>query len=91
MQEIFKRNAAVIVISVITIVLFFGIVLLGRQQSPSDAPELVEINEQELVTQHSFYKGSENPKATLVEFSDFECPACGAFAGITVKPLDGLG
>jgi protein-disulfide isomerase len=33
-------------------------------------------------------KGAENAKVTLTEYSDFQCPACGQFAGIVKEVLE---
>lgn len=45
-----------------------------------------EISTELLVPQDAWATGSATPKATLVEFSDFECPACGS-AYPTVKQV----
>lgn len=33
-------------------------------------------------------KGTQTPKVTLVEFSDFQCPACKAYSGVIVGLVD---
>ncbi len=36
-----------------------------------------------LMGEHSYSYGSDNPKVTIVEFGDYQCPACGASYPIT--------
>jgi NhaA family Na+:H+ antiporter len=44
-----------------------------------------KVAEEELVTEGMYFEGAEAAKVTIVEFSDFECPACGYF-NATVAP-----
>lgn len=59
-----------VLIGFITIILFGGAFWLSSNATERN-------NEGVEVLQH--YKGSENPTVRLVEFSDFQCPACQSF------------
>lgn len=54
--------------------------------SKSNNQQVEGISTDKLVLSDSWATGSATPKATLVEFSDFECPACAA-AQPTVKSV----
>lgn len=72
-------------ISVATIVLVVGASLIFGGQKPSDNAAPVA-NTEALVRSDSNKKGAKNGKVTIVEFGDFQCPACGAVHP-TVKQL----
>jgi len=56
---------------VLTVTILVGAVVMFSRP-PKEVPY------ETLVPESAWATGSANPKATLVEFSDFECPACGA-------------
>ena len=58
---------------IVTVILLVGAIALF-----SKPVEEVQVLGEKLVTESAWATGSATPKATLVEFSDFECPACGA-------------
>lgn len=41
----------------------------------------------ESVTAGEWTRGAENPKATLVEYSDFQCPACASYYSLVDKAM----
>lgn len=71
-----------VVVSVITVLLFGGAILLSSK-SIENSNKGVEI------IQHT--KGEENAVVKLVEYSDFQCPACGAFNPVVGAVLDQYG
>lgn len=56
---------------VTTVVILIGAIFFFSKPSK-------EISIETLTPQDAWATGSANPKVTLVEFADFECPACGA-------------
>lgn len=85
-MRLIKDNLIIISIVAVTVLGFFGIVFMASsQEKKSEASQTVDINE--LVTADTHVKGQASASATLVEFSDFQCPACGAFHPI-VKQLE---
>lgn len=81
----------VIWVVVATILLIGGAVWgLSFLGSNTEGPDL---KEQEVVVRDEGYnaKGTDQPKVTLVEFSDFECPACKATASVLDQLADKYG
>lgn len=73
-------------------VLFFGAILAmwlaGRSSAiPPTAPQVQEVAEID-VTENDHIKGPIDAKVTIVEFSDFQCPACKAYAPIIKEVLE---
>lgn len=76
-------------ISIATLVIVIGGALFfgGTASQDTASNEPIE-NREALVREDSHTKGAENGKVTLVEFGDFQCPACGASHPI-IKQLMG--
>ena len=68
---------------VVTIILLIGAIALF-----SKPVKEVQVLGEKLVTETAWATGSATPKATLVEFSDFECPACGAVHPIIKQVIE---
>jgi len=67
-----------------------GVVALGASlrngSGPTEPVDLGELADEELVAlAQGMVYGDENAPVTIMEFGDYQCPACGQFAG-AVKP-----
>lgn len=61
-----------------TLLMIVGIaVFFSRSSSPTASGEVI-VDQTQLLTGATKMKGAENPVVTIVEFSDFQCPACQA-------------
>ena len=75
-------------IGVITLGVLIGAVFFLSSASPEAqvTPEDAKANQEILIRENSQRIGSDSAKIVLVEFADFQCPACGA-AHPTVKQV----
>lgn len=89
MNEFFKRNLPIFLIGVLTVGIFGGLIVLSQFKKDNPTPQQVEVvPEETLVGTDSLVVGDENAPVVLVEFADFECPACKAFAPIVENFYD---
>lgn len=67
-------------IGIATLLVIIGAVFFLSSGSPvsETTPETIEENKEYLVRENSTKMGSESASVTVVEFADFQCPACGA-------------
>jgi protein-disulfide isomerase len=70
-------------ITLVAIVLIAGVAIIGYVLNrPKPAPIVVTDNTP-LPPAQGYVKGSDSALVEIVEFADFECPACGQFATVT--------
>jgi protein-disulfide isomerase len=75
-------------IGVVTLLIVVGAAfLLGKPQG-NPGEEGVKADAKTLVRENSNKMGSSSAKVTLVEFGDYQCPACGAAHPVTKQLVD---
>lgn len=87
MKEYFKRNSPIFYIGIFTVVLFLAIIFAGSS-TPTQSPSLEKINDEELYTNQNPIIGEPTARVTIVEFSDYNCPACVAVNPILKSTID---
>ncbi|MEK7070060.1 MAG: thioredoxin domain-containing protein, partial [Patescibacteria group bacterium] len=74
-----------LIVAIVIIGSVFGIVKLASI-SKTGASNLTA----SAISDNENIKGDKDAKATLIEYSDFQCPACGAYQPILKKVTDNL-
>lgn len=77
-----KRIIIWVAVTLVLVVTVLGI-WKGPEINNSQAPQTEELSQAVLPT--DWTKGAETPKVTIVEYSDFQCPACGAYYPLVEK------
>lgn len=87
MADFIRRNIPVFAIGLVTIAVFI-IIIFTAAKNPTKGPGLQKIEEEILVTDTTATIGPRDSKVVLVEFSDFECPACKSFHPVISSLID---
>jgi len=78
LKALVQRNMPVFLIGVATVGIFLFIILTSQLRPPT-TPQLIETDQQELIAEYTNIKGPFDASLTVVEFTDFACPACKAY------------
>ena len=79
------------IIAVVVIGSIFGIVkLASKSQTPGSGSDTLALTIS-AISDNENIKGDKNAKAALIEYSDFQCPACGSYYPILKKVSEDLG
>lgn len=73
-----NETKVLIAVAVGTIALLVGGASLFSRFTPQNEREQQTVDNALVLGENSPSKGAENPKVTIVEFADFQCPACAA-------------
>jgi protein-disulfide isomerase len=87
MKDFLTRNAPVFLIGLVTIGVFITIIL-AASKNPTQGPSLEKIADENLITDTTATAGPRDSKIVMVEFSDFECPACKTFHPVVAQLID---
>jgi protein-disulfide isomerase len=81
------NNEAKVLIGIAVVVIAVAGVL-AFQKAPDRLPPGVALDDQSLMRENSYMTGSPDAKVTLVEFGDYECPACAAAHPVVKQILE---
>jgi protein-disulfide isomerase len=83
------KTKEIIIWFVVIAVLIGGLwLLINAANAPLTPPPPAEIQNVPPVSKTDFIRGNPNAKITLIEYADFQCPACAAMHS-TIKQLEG--
>jgi protein-disulfide isomerase len=87
MKDFFQRNMPVFIIGLITIGVFV-VIIIAASKNPSSGPKLEAIKNEQFITDTTPTTGLKEAKVVVVEFSDFECPACKTFQPVVYSLIE---
>lgn len=84
-MRVLKENAPIVIIAALTVLAFAGVVYFASKSATTNVNEV----DPAILSDNTYFRGTAeaSASATLIEFSDFQCPACGAYYPI-VKELE---
>lgn len=65
-----------------------GVVVLSKQQTVQQEQQSKVYNKSDLIAADSWSRGNKEARVWIVEFSDFQCPACGAIQPVIQQVLN---
>jgi len=68
------ETKTIIIVGIISLAILFGGAWLYQKNAPSDT---LKANKEALVRENSMRNTASSTKLTIVEFGDYQCPACG--------------
>ena len=87
-----KEAKILIGLTIATILVLVGGASLFSKKQNTQTQEAVKVYDSKLlIGNHTYPLGNENAKVTIVEFGDYQCPACGASYPITKEVLKEYG
>ncbi|PIR57798.1 MAG: disulfide bond formation protein DsbA [Parcubacteria group bacterium CG10_big_fil_rev_8_21_14_0_10_38_31] len=84
-----NKETAIILIIGIVFIIGFGILVFFF--NPSVTSPLTPVDQDLLIRETSHMTGKQNAKVTLVEFGDYQCPACGQMAPLMEELIQTYG
>lgn len=81
------NKVAVGIIGLSLLILIGGVVIVSSQQS-SPRIDTATLSEELAISAADWSKGPDDAKATLVEYSDFQCPACASYFPLLKRAAD---
>ncbi|HEY6293254.1 MAG TPA: thioredoxin domain-containing protein [Terriglobia bacterium] len=87
-RRILRGRFVLVVVLMVTAEAITYRYLTTRPELPPDATVSADVLDQHLVRPDSHATGNPNAPVTVVEFGDFECPACGAEQPVVEQMLD---
>jgi protein-disulfide isomerase len=85
--DFIDRNKPIFFIGLLTAATFLTIILASQFQN-TQKPELIPVKEENFISDHTPVKGPDDAKVVIIEFSDYECPACANYQEIVNKLLE---
>lgn len=90
-EDYMGKPAKIIISAFVLLIVTFGIIKLAGSNDSSDKTDVQSDSSVNIISSSDWIEGSREAKVTLIEYSDFQCPACGAYYPIVKKLSQELG